>query len=239
MLSIIILLFPLLLIAQYSDSVHYYAGAIATGTLNKTNSSRSYVLNNVAKFGIREKAISLNSYNSWAYGEQQKTLTNNDFNSTLDFNLFKAPPHFYYWGLATYLSSYSLKVNSQYQGGLGLAYNIINRKKARLNISDGILYEKSDIFLKDTIRDVYNTFRNSFRLSFQFDIKNIITVSAMSFYQNSLSNSNDYIIKSNLNLGVKMNKWLTLTTSFTYNRFNRTGKENTLFIYGLTLEKYF
>src|ERR1700740_1743703 len=146
---LIALFLPLLLIAQYSDSTHYYAGAIATGTLNKTNTSHSYVLNNVVKFGIREKAISLNSYNSWAYGEQQKQLTNNDFNSTLDFNLYKAPPHFYYWGLATYLSSYSLKVNSQYQGGAGLAYNIIDRKKVRLNISDGILYEQSDIFLKD------------------------------------------------------------------------------------------
>ncbi|MCW3122006.1 MAG: hypothetical protein JWQ38_1498 [Flavipsychrobacter sp.] len=240
LLLILILCIPKLLFAQYSDSVHHYASAVSTGTINKTNTSQSYVLNNAIKFGIRKKIYSLNSSNSWAFGEQQRALTNNDFNSTLDFNLYKgAPKHFYYWGLLNYLTSYSLKVNSQFQGGAGIAWNIVDKKKIWINISDGILYEKSDILLNDTVQDLYSTYRNSLRLSFRFNIKEIITFSGMSFYQNSFSSGTDYIIKSNLNLGVKLNKWLALTSSFTYNRFNRTGKENTLFIYGLTLEKYF
>lgn len=230
---------PSVAYGQFSDSVHYYAAATSTGTINKTGNSSSYILNNGIKLGIKRKDIALNSTNSWAFGEQKKLLTNNDFNSTLFVNIYKAPPHFYYWGLANYLAAYSLKINNQYQAGAGIAYNIIDKKKTYINVSEGVLYENSDVLLKDTVREIYNTFRNSLRLSFGVEVKGLITISSVSYYQNSLSSSTDYILKSNINLGVKLNKWLNLTTSYTYNRFNRTQKETTLFIYGLTLERYF
>ena len=224
---------------QYNDTIQYYAGATSTGTLNKTNSSTSYVLSNSVKLGIRKKEFGMNLNNSWLYGEQQRKLTNNDFYSTFDVNLYKTLPHFYYWGLANYTSNYSLKINNQYQGGVGVAYNLVDRKNAFLNVSDGLLYESSDIFLSDTIRDVYTTFRNSFRISFRFTIRELLVISGMNFIQNSLSNSDDYIIKSNMALGFKVKKWLTISTTFAYNRFNRTQKETTLFTYGLALEQYF
>jgi hypothetical protein len=225
--------------AQYSDSMHYYIGANATGSVNNTNDASSYLLNNALKMGIRQKSFSLNSTNNWVYGSQDKILTNNDYNSTLDFNLYKTFPHFYYWGLGNYMASYSLKINSQYQGGAGVAYNVIDKKTANLNISDGILYEHDDIFLRDTVRDVYSTYRNSLRLSFKWTIHDLVTVNGMGFYQNSFSNGNDYVLKGNLGLSVKIQKWLSLTSAFVYNRFNRTDQENTLFTYGLTIDKYF
>ncbi len=224
--------------AQYSDSVHYYASIASSGTVNQTNNTRNYLLNNGLKLGIRKKKISLNSTNTWVYGEQQKLLTNNDYNSTLDFNIYTRP-HFFYWGLGTYTASYSLKVNSQYQAGAGAAYNVVDKKDVHLNISDGILYESSDITLTDSSRDKYQTFRNSFRLVFRLNIKDMIAFNTTNFLQSSLKDENDYIIKSNITLGFKLRKWLTLNTAYTYNRYNRTARENTLISYGLTIEQYF
>lgn len=226
---------------QFTDSIHYYAGINANGTINKTNTSSAYVTNNVLKLSIKKKTISLNSNSSWIYGVNNDRLSNNDFNSTLDFNLYKGllVPHSYYWGLATYTSSYSLKINNQYQLGAGIAYDAIDRKKLRLNFSEGILYEQSDVMLKDTTRDVYTTFRNSFRVMLRFTLWDMVSLNSMTFYQNSLSNSADYIFRTTNGLDIKVHKWLSLNCAYTYNNFSRTGKENTLFTYGLKVERYF
>lgn len=225
--------------AQYNDSVHYYTAINSNGTLNKTATNSSYVLSNSVKLGVRHRDLEFNSANSWLFGEQQKKLINNDVNISADVNLYKTFPHFYYWGLGTFTSSYSLKINSQYQAGVGIAYHFIDKKTANINISDGILYENSDITLKDTMRQHYSTYRNSLRLQFRWVIKDIIKLRGVNFWQPSLANSSDYVIKSSLSLGVAVNKWLSLTTSYTYNKFSRTGRENTLFNYGLMVEKYF
>lgn len=237
----ILILSPFSSIGQFSDSVHYYAAINANGTINKTNTSSSYITNQAVKLSVRKKSISLNSNSSWVYGVNNEKLTNNDVNSTLDFNYYKGllVPHSYYWGLANYTSSYSLKINHQYQAGVGIAYDAIDRKNLRLNFSEGILYEKSDIMLKDTIQDVYNTFRNSFRVMLRMTLWDVVRLNSMTFYQNSLSNSADYIFRSTNSLDVKLRKWLSLNCAYTYNKFNRTGKENTLFTYGLTIEHYF
>lgn len=224
--------------AQYSDSVHYYTGIAATGTYNKTNSSSAYLFNNGIKFGIRKKSISLNSTNTWMYGAQQNVITNNDVNATLDFNVYKLAPHAYYWGLANYTSSVSLKINNQYQAGAGIAYNIVDKKTAQLNVSDGLIYENSDITLTDSARDIYSTGRNSLRLMCRLE-SGILAINATGFLQNSLWNNNDYIIKVNAGLSVKVKKWLSFTVAYNYNRFNRTAQENTLFTYGLTIDKYY
>lgn len=239
LLMILLIVFNGITYGQFSDSVHYYAGLSSSGTINKTNTSSSYISNQWLKLSVRKKAISLNTYTGWVYGKQQQKQTNNDFISTLDFNLYKSIPHAYYWGLATYTSSYSLKINNQYQAGAGVAYDVIDRKNLRLNLSDGILYEKSDLLLKDTIRDVYNTFRNSFRLLLRITLWDKVKLSSTTFYQNSLSSSTDYIFRTNNNLDIKLRKWLFVSCAYTYNRVNRTDKENTLFTYGLTVEHYF
>lgn len=225
--------------AQYTDSTSYYAGYISTGSINKTNDGDSYLLNNAVKFGVRKKSISLNANNSWVYGKQDKSLTNNDFSSSLDFNLYKTFPHFFYWGLANYNTSYSLKINNQLLAGAGVAYNLVDQPQALLNISDGILYDKSDLLLEDSIPDRYHTFRNSFRLLFKFTIRKVITLEGSNFVQSSLNDKHDYIFRSNTSLSVKLINWLSFTTAYNFNRINRTGRQNSLLNYGLTLEKYF
>jgi hypothetical protein len=169
------------------------------------------------------------------YGKQNANLTNNDFSSSLFFNLYKTFKHFYYWGLLNYNTSYSLKVNNQLLAGAGIAYSLIDKKDAYLNISDGILYDQSNLLANLN----YNTYRNSFRLQYHFAVKELITLDGSNFLQSSLSNSNDYIIRSTTTLGFKLRKWISLTTALTYNKMNITRSDNLTFTYGLVLDKYF
>ena len=225
--------------AQFTDSTNYLARYTSTGSINTTNESKAYLLNNALRFGIRKKSISLNFNNNWVYGKQNQQLTNNDFSSTLDFNLYKSIPHFFYWGLANYNTSRSLKINNQLLAGAGVAYSLFDIEEAYLNISNGLLYDNSDIFLEDGTRDQYETTRNSLRLSLRFVVFKNIVLSNTTFLQNSLTNSADYIVKSDAALTFKLNKWLGFNTSYKYNRVSRTNRENSLLSYGLTFERYF
>lgn len=225
--------------AQFNDTTQYHVGFSPSGSINRTNDGTTYLLNNALKFNVKKKDVTLNFTNSWIYGKQNTTLTNNDYSSALDFDLFKTFPHFFYWGLANYNTSYSLKINNQLLTGAGIAYNLVDTKNSYFNISDGLLYDQSDLILPNTLRDVYHTYRNSLRLSFKFNIKDIVVIDGSNFFQNSLDRRYDYIIRSTTNLSLKIQKWLSLTTSLNYARQNRTQSENLLFTYGLTMEKYF
>lgn len=239
LLYLICLFIPINCYAQFSDTTNYVVNYTSTGSLNKTNDGNSYLLNNAVKLGVKKKSVSLNFSNAWIYGKQDQQLTNNDFSSTLDFNLFKTFPHFFYWGLANYNTSRSLKVNNQLLAGAGVAYSIYDKENAYLNISDGILFDSSDLMLDNDVRDVYNTYRNTFRVVFKFVIKEFIVLNSSSYYQPSLNRKDDYIFRSNSGLSFKVNKWLSLTTAFNYNRVSRTNRENQLLSYGLSFERFF
>lgn len=227
--------------AQFNDSTHHYVNYASTGVINKTNDGNSYLLNNNLKFNVSKKDVSINTTNSWIYGKQQNILSNNDFSTSADFNLFKTLQHFYYWGLANYDKSYSLKINNRLQTGLGIGYSILDREKSVLVISDGILYEKNDLYATSAEfgSNQYETLRNSLRIKYKFIIKDIIVIDGADFLQQSLSCRSDYIIKSNTTLSIKLKKWLSLTAAVVYNKLNRTQRENLLINYGLSIEQYF
>jgi hypothetical protein len=225
---------------QFNDTINYYLNYSATGIINSTSDGNSYVLNHTLKFETRKKRIYMSNTNSWIYGEQQgKVLINNDFSSTIDFNTYRTLVHFYYWGYLYYTKSYSLKINNQFQGGLGVGYNLIDKKNAALILSDGILYERNDLIGAESGQNQYQTLRNSLRIKYRWVIRNILVIDGSDFLQNSLSSKNDYIIKVNTSLSIKLKKWLSLTTSITYNKFNETKRENMLLNFGFTFEKYF
>ncbi|ASZ12728.1 DUF481 domain-containing protein [Chitinophaga pendula] len=225
--------------AQFSDSVNYYIKYASTGSINRTNDGNSYLLNNNMRFRISKKKISLNAAAGYIYGKNNQALTNDDISAAVDFSVFRSKDYFYYWGLANFDKSFSLKINRRFQGGVGVAYDIIHRPNATLNISDGVLFENSDLFLKDTIPDVYHTFRNSLRILYRWVIKDIVVLEGTHFLQNSLSHGNDFIIKSNTSLSVKLRSWLSITAALNYNKLNRTDRENLLINYGVAIEKYF
>lgn len=238
--SLLLISFTKIGYSQFNDSTKYYANFASAGSINKTQDGSSYLLNNGFQFQIRKETIESNFYSNWIYGKQNQKLSNNDFSTALDFNIYnKKAPNLYYWGLTNYNTSYSLKINNQLLTGAGLAYNIINKSNQKLNISDGILFDRSDIILADTTREIYNTWRNSFRLSFKFSVNKIITLQSTSFIQSSFDKKDDYIIKSNNGINMKLTNWLSFETKYTYNKISRTKRENQLFSYGLKLEKYF
>jgi len=224
--------------AQFNDSTFYHINFAPTGSINKANGSTAYLLNNNLKFNIRKKDVSLNFTNTWIYGRQNAGLTNNDYSSFVDFNLYKGPEHFYYWGLLNYNTSYSLKINNQLLAGAGLAYSLIDKPNAYLNLSDGILYDASDLLISGD-RSVYHTYRNSFRLAMKFNINNMVTLESNTFLQNSLDRKYDYIIRSTNSVSLKLRSWLSISSSLNYNRQNRTSSENLLFTYGINFERYF
>ncbi|MBS7563639.1 DUF481 domain-containing protein [Mucilaginibacter sp. Bleaf8] len=224
--------------AQFSDTTQYHAVFNGTGTVNRTKDGNSYLLNNALGFGMKKKSILLNLNNSWIYGRNNSDLTNNDYSTSLDFNLYRTLPHFYYWGLANYNTSFSLKINNQLLAGGGIAYSIYDRPEAYLNISDGVLYDLSDLYVNDQRID-YHTYRNSLRLQFRFIIRKNVSVDGGAFWQPSLTRRNDTNLRSTLNLGFKLSNWLSLTSSLAYNRISVTDSENLLLTYGLKLERWF
>ena len=175
----------------------------------------------------------------WVYGAQKDELTNNDFtaNGTIDLN--KGIRKLYYWGLINFDKSYSLDINYRLQIGAGVAYTIIDSPKLRINVSDGILYEKGDLADADIGQDVYQIPRNSFRLMYRWVIYDRLQIDGTHFYQPSLLAINDYVIQSSNNVSIKLNKWLNITGSLLYNEVSRTKRSNLLMTYGLTVEKYF
>jgi hypothetical protein len=224
--------------AQFSDTTSYLVGLTATGTYNQTNLIRTYLLNNTLRTGIRKKSVAVNGVCKWLYGKQNEKRTNNDLSATLDVNLYKTFDHFYYWGLFVYNNIYSLRVNQQVQTGAGAAYNLIETKQLQLNLSDGIIYDYNDVLISDTIRDVYETYRNSFRLQVKYSIKNLNFRTA-AFIQNSFEYKNDFIIKGEMSLSIKVRRHLNFTMQGNYNRMSRTKKETIFLTYGLTYERYF
>jgi hypothetical protein len=225
--------------AQYSDSVHHQISINANGNLNQTQDGLTYLFNNQAKFGMKYEDFVMNTSHSYIYGKNPTRYTNKDWNSNLDFNLYKTFPHFYYWGLMNYTSSLSLKINHQIQAGLGIAYKFIDTKQSYLGLSNGIIFESSHINQNDSTRLHYETFRNSLRIQFQYKLSDKITCRGTYLYQPSLNYKDDYLINTSTTIEFKLIKWLSLNTGLIYNKVSRTNRENLIFNYGLIANGFF
>ena len=225
--------------AQSPDST-YYVNFAGTGSINSSQGSTAYIFNNALKFNVNKKYLSINTLNSYIYGENEQIKTNNDLLSIIDIDLFKNQRRLYYWALASYEKSFSLNLNDRFQAGGGVGFRVLNTDAFKLVLSDGPLYENSRFSVADSHgRLSYETIRNSFRLKFHFVLHDLFVLDGLDFLQNSLSDRKDYNIRSNTTLSFKIRKWLSVTTSVTYNKLYLTGSENFLLNYGLTMEKYF
>ncbi len=225
--------------AQFSDSTRYYLNYSSTGNYNRTKINRSFLINNSLEFKHKSDKIVTNFSVKQLLGQQGEKLVNNDFRTLFDFNHYVFSSDFYYWGLLSYSSIYSLKVNHQLQSGAGLAYNIFNGKILKLNISDGLLYDYSDLQQNDTLRDIYQTPRNSLRLQLKLQIKKNFLFQTAWYYQHSLEHRHDYIIKNETDLLIHLIGVLNLNAKLQYSSMSRTGQETLLLTWGLAIHKYF
>lgn len=225
--------------AQFSDSTPHHIRFDITGILNKTNDARSYVLNTGLNFTIKKQRFSLNNSNNWVYGRSGTNLSNNDFFSGLNFDYLKDVQKLYYWALATFTTSYSLKINYQFQAGGGIGYNFVNRENFELVVTDGFLYEAGSIEPVPLQKDVYQTVRNSLRIKHRFNLNGVVSLNGTHFWQPSLEAIDDYIIRSITTCSIKLKKWLSISAGLTYNKVSRTNRENLLITVGVSAERYF
>jgi hypothetical protein len=225
--------------AQFNDSTHYYFRYAATGVINKTDDGNSYVLNNALTFNVNKKKVTINSNAAWVYGIQNDDLTNNDFSAVSDIDYLKNIQKLYYWGMIAYDNSFSLKINHRLQTGVGVGYTFVNTDKLNFVLSDGFVFETADLIDSKLGHDVYNTVRNSFRIKYKWEIKNLFVFDGSDFIQPSITSINDYVLRFTNNFSVKLKEWLRLTAALNYNKINRTAHENLLLTFGVTAEKYF
>jgi len=223
---------------RLSDSVKFHLAITSTGSFNQSEKTSTYLMNNAFRLNAVHRLFSVNVFGSYVYGLSGQSLTNNDMIASVDGNYYLPHSKFFLWILVNYTSSYSLQIKGLFQSGAGVAYDFIKTKNNRLNLSDGIIYEKDNLYI-DTAFDIYSTFRNSLRFAFKWTIINKVVFEGSNFLQNSFSDKDDYIIRSNLALLINLNKWLSVTSAFIYNRFNKTGRQNILLTYGLRIEKDF
>ncbi|WP_262248047.1 DUF481 domain-containing protein [Parapedobacter soli] len=224
--------------AQWNDSTHYFIKLSSTNSINRANDKSAYLFNNGLGFSIRKERVSLNWNNTWLFGEQNGAKTNNDFSTTFDANFYRPDRKFFYWGLANYNTSFSLKIKNQLLAGAGVAYSFFDTESAYLNLSDGFLFDASSI-LEDELPIHYQTVRNSFRLAYRFVIHSLVVMQGNNFYQPSLTDGSDFNIRLNNDVSFALFRGLAIKAALTYNRVNRTGSENLLFTYGLSFERYF
>ena len=244
MLKKIILIFSSILytqlsFCQFNDSVHHHFSFSSTGIYNKTKDLKSFVLNNAISYEVNKKRIALNTGASWIYGTQNKQLSNNDVSAAANVDFLKNVQSLYYWGLVNFDESYSLKINYRFQSGVGVGYTFVKKPNFDFEVSDGFVFETSDLTDPVIGRDVYQTVRNSLRVKYRWSYNSTFILEGTNFYQPSMLSLNDYIIKLNNKLSVKLNKWLAINATITYNKISRTNRENLLLTYGLTIENYF
>jgi Protein of unknown function, DUF481 len=231
-----LLLMPYVLYSQGTapkDTVIYSVHASSMGSFSKTNDLNSFLLNNVVKLGMTKGKFSMQTSNGWIYGKQSDVKINNDFTSVLEADYLKNIHKLYFWGIATFDKSYSLKIDYRYQVGGGPGYRLVKSDHVSVTISDGILYEEGDVTDAEQGEIRYSVWRNSLRLKYHWIINNVVTLDGTGFIQPSISTRNDNIIKYTTTLSFKLRKWLTLTSSLTYNRLTRTDRENLVFTYGI------
>ncbi len=238
-LIIISVLFSQFSFCQFNDSVHHHFSFTSTGVYNRTKEQKSFVLNNAVTYGVNQKKVAFNAGASWIYGIQNKQLSNNDLSAAANVDYLKDVQRFYYWGLVSYDKSYSLKINYRFQSGVGVGYIFFKEPNFDFEVSDGFLFETSDLTDPVIGKDVNQTVRNSLRVKYRWSYNKTFSLEGTNFYQPSVVSFDDYIIRLNNKLSVKLNKWLSVDAVMTYNKISRTNRENLLLTFGLTIENYY
>lgn len=225
--------------AQFNDSIHHFIKFSTTGIINKTNEKKTFVLTNTLNYSLEKNIITLSNGHNYIYGKQDGTVINSDYNTFINLDVLKNTHKIYYWGLMNYTTSKSLRIYNQFQGGLGVGWNVVDNDRFDVVITDGLMYEMSQILNTKDTREHYNTWRNSLRVKHSLSFTPDISLDGSHFWQPSLKDSKDYIIRSSASLNFQLKKWIRFTTGITYNKISRTDRENLIFNVGLTTSGYF
>lgn len=229
-----------LMFAKKSDTIPKFnkLQINAGGSLNITPLDRVYLLNNQIAYSFTKDNIELNSNAKWIYGFNNAGLVNNDFNGGLDGNFFHdKEKRFNSWVLGSFISAYSLRILSEYQGGVGVAYLFFDGNKNKiftLKISNGIILEESQFYNPEGVKSNYNILRNSLKVNFKLLLfRKRITLDSGTMWQPALNHPNDFNFRTSATLNIPIWEFLSLQTRYEYNFITRTKRENTLLNYGI------
>ena len=78
--------------AQFTDNAHYHITLSATGSINCAQDTNSYLIANVLSLGMEKKDYSMGRHGNYIYGQSNNALTNRDYNSMFNADLFKYKP---------------------------------------------------------------------------------------------------------------------------------------------------
>ncbi len=241
-LTLSCLLWPLLQAAAApADTLQYKLGLANTGILNHTRLTNAYTISNTVKFSVKGRKTELDAGANYTYGVTDNELVNNDVTANLSGNRYVfADRRYYIWAIGAYESSYSLGVASRTQAGAGVAWSPIDSPRAYVNFSEGVLVENSNIKQSDNTTITQQTLRNSFRFRFRFaSAENRVVFEGTNSIQNSFKDFNDYILRLNNSLTVKVYKGVGLTAAAAYNKVTATDRENLLLTLGFKVDYVF
>jgi hypothetical protein len=217
---------------------HYKMNINSNGSFNKTPNSTVYLLSNNVHLNYAKEKLEYNLYGRWNYGANSIKLTNNDFSTSFDCNLYlDTPKKFNGWVIASFISSYSLNIRNEYQIGTGIAYKVLDTvggKSFFLKLSDGLIWEYSDFTLPDNDRGLYYVVRNSFRFQFRvYSIDRRISLETTTFWQQALNKAHDFNWRSTARFEYKIWEAFTINTQLEYNYITRTERDNLIITYGI------
>ena len=226
-----VILFLILLVSYSQDTINYpvphkdtiklKSNISLSGYWNKTNTSNTSLYTLKTNNNISNKKYILYLDFNYTYGTQNKIfLTNNDLMVSTNINM-RRDKKLYYWYSAQYDNSYSLGIKFRIQTGAGLGYIIYKSDRFNINLSDGLLYEYK----------TYDNYRNSSRLKMIYKSKNL-TFESSTYYQPSIIDNKDYVLKSTNTLNVSLKKWISIQFNFTNNYLSLTDKKNNLYTVG-------
>ncbi len=225
----LLLFFPLFVSAQQEepkDTTEFSYKIGISGYYNRTSTSDALISNYNGNLTRVSNKTDCSLSTTYLWGVSNNILSNDDFfgNLFLDFRKKKKT---FIWTMSQFDRSFSLNIRYRVQTGGGLGFYLLRDENNTISITNGFLYDASNI--NDVVR-------NSCRLKISKKHKHY-KFETVGFYQPALSDEEDYIIKINTSLDIKIKHHTYLQFVFQNNQSTKTNKSNLLYTIGINYQK--
>ena len=245
-----LLLFPLVLFGQIneSDSLKVKARLSLTGFWQGGN-VETLIFRAKADLGFKPwKKWVFKTQNSYVYQEFGREKADEDILS-LNFLYFNPERKFYPLALGFVSTNFRREIDLRYLFGAGATYQVLNKKNNWLKFSLTCEYEETDFSSTDFNRAEFdgsssiNTFRATLWVNGKYSLfKNKVILTHESYFQPSLSQSNNFRWQADLGLELPIWKFLNFKINY-LNTFESVviedqKQEDRFLTFGFTLKSY-
>lgn len=205
----------------------------ADGTASTGNIER-LLLQTGANFDWKaSKVFKFSSSPSFTYGQQSGLLNEREFFADVRLAVFYQR-RMYGLAFSSWERSNLRQIKDRWVQAAGIAWKLIEQNKAYLSISNVILHETTDFFLRTDI----DLWRNSTRIFGEYAVgKNKFTISHAVLLQPSITHSNNFRWSGTLSFNYRVSKYFSLRNKFenTYESVVVEGRKNSDFRWTLGL----